>query len=196
MPRIARSQLLYDGCYAHIISRSIRKEKIFKDSEDFELFLNLLHELKDKSRFKIFHYCLMQTHFHLVVQIHSVQLFAKGLNQLKSRYIYAFHTKYKISGPIWRERYKSLLIEDERYLLACGNYVENNPVKAGLVQQVEDWKYSSGQHYLNKRKDMLVDGYNSLNITDQLDLLSEEDFEQGHGIGSDFFKFQLKGKLK
>src|SRR5271154_4024257 len=113
MSRIPRNQLLYDGCYAHIISRSIRKEKVLNQAEDFNHFLRLLKEAKDKHSFNLFHYCLMQTHFHLVVQILSIKEFSKALNYLKCRYIFYFHTKYRLSGPIWRERYKSLLIEDQ-----------------------------------------------------------------------------------
>lgn len=61
MSRKARSQILYDGCYAHIISRSIRKLKVFRNSEDFGFFLNVLSELKSSGSFKIFHYCLRWT---------------------------------------------------------------------------------------------------------------------------------------
>jgi putative transposase len=196
MSRVARNQILYDGCYAHIISRTIRKERVFKDSEDFELFRKQLIEIKNSHRFKIFHYCLMQTHFHLVVQIPAVEQFSKGLNQLKSRYIYAFHKKYRISGPIWRERFKSLLIEDEMYLLACGKYVEYNPVKAGLVNKIEEWEYSSGRYYLEGKMDGLIDSYNLPCLIEEIDIQNENVFEQGHGIGSDYFKFVLRRKLR
>lgn len=120
--RIARTELLYAGCYAHVISRSIRKLKIFKDHEDFQSFKDELFIEKRKSGFKVFHYCLMQTHFHLAVNIPDVAAFSRSLANLKSRYTSLFHAKYHLSGPIWRERYKSLLIENEAYLLACGRY--------------------------------------------------------------------------
>ena len=112
MSRANRSRQLYQGCFAHIISRTIRKEKVFLEDKDFECFLSLLKEAKEKYAFNLFHYCLMQTHFHFVVQILSMNNLAKALNYLKCRYVFYYHKKYKFSGPIWRERYRSLLIEN------------------------------------------------------------------------------------
>jgi len=196
MSRISRNQLLYEGCYAHIISRSIRKERVLNQEEDFSRFLILLKEAKDKHPFNLFHYCLMQTHFHLVVQILSTKDFSKSLNYIKSRYAIYFHTKYKLSGPIWRERYKSLLIEDQVYLHACGQYVEYNPVKAGIVNLIEEWGYSSAKHYLGLEANPLINNYkvpeNSIKISDKDSI----GFEEGNGIGSDYFKFKLRRNLK
>ena len=141
--RIARTDLLYGGCYVHVISRSIRELKIFKDNEDFELFKKLWLIEKRKSGFRVFHYCFMQTHFHMAAEVPEVHKFWLSLARVKSRYASTFHAKYRLSGPMWRERYKSLLIENEGYLLACGRYIEDNPVKAGLVKRGEDWQFSS-----------------------------------------------------
>ena len=82
-----------------------------------------------------------------LVAIPDVQDFSRAVQKLKSQYICRFHSKYKISGPVWRERYQSLLIEDERYLYACGQYIEDNPVKAGMVSVSRNWKYSSSAYY-------------------------------------------------
>lgn len=197
--RRARNYLLYSGCYAHILSRSMRNMQVFQDPEDFETFKRLLLRIKSECEFRIFHYCLMNTHFHLAVRIQDPLLFSKGLQKIKSQYIYRFHDKYKISGPIWRERFRSLLIENEAYLYACGQYIENNPVKAGLVTSRVDWKYSSSQHYAQYNRDPLVDDYyedNPPTTPKDVDLNNEEMFERGAGIGSGFFRYQLKEKLK
>ncbi len=197
--RLARGEILYDGCYAHIISRTIRKLKIFRDEGDFESFQQILLKAKRESGFKIYHYCLMHTHFHLAVEILDVPRFSKAIQNLKSQYIYHFHERYKTSGPVWRERYKSLLIENEAYMYACGRYIENNPVKAGVVDGQEDWEYSSSRYYLRGRKDELVDGYEGTEVPvmpEEVDIHNEEFFEKGLGIGSGFFRFQLAEKLK
>jgi REP element-mobilizing transposase RayT len=196
MSRIPRSQLLYEGCYAHIISRPIRKERILNQEEDFIHFLNLLKEAKDKYPFNLFHYCLMQTHFHLVVQILSIKDFSKSLNYIKSRYALYFHTKYKLSGPIWRERYKSLLIEDQIYLHACGQYVEYNPVKAGIVNLIEEWEYSSAKYYLGIGSNSLINNYEVPQNAIKINYKNIIGFEEGNGIGSDYFKFKLRRGLK
>ena len=198
MARLTRSQLLYDGCYAHIISRSMQKRAIFMDTEDFVIFRELLLEAKQAAGFRIFHYCLMGTHFHLAVKIPDVVKFSRGLQKLKSQYVYKFHAKYSFSGPVWRERFRSLLIEDEAYLYACGQYIENNPVKADLVPNSDQWEYSSTRHYLGKTKDLLVDGYEEdlPLLPSQINLQDGRFFEDGIGIGSDFFRFKLTDKFK
>jgi len=196
MPRKTRTSLLYDGCFAHIISRSIRKEQVFKQDQDFHFFLHLIKEAKENHAFNLFHYCLMQTHFHLVVQILSMNDFAKALNYLKCRYVFYFHAKYQQSGPIWRERYRSLLIEDFGYLYACGQYVEFNPVKAEIVKVKEDWKFSSAKHYHGGTKNLLLDSYEIPNSKVKIDIKSSDEFEKGDGIGSEIFKFKLRRDIQ
>ena len=198
MARLTRRQLLYDGCYAHVISRSIGKNKVFKDNQDFLTFRDMLLKIKSDSGFKVFHYCLMHTHFHLVVEVPEVSLFSKGLQKLKSQYIYKYHTRYKECGPIWRDRYKSLLIENENYLYACGQYIENNPIKAGLVKESVEWEYSCARYYLKGYADQIIDKYDCVNkeLIKDIDIVNEGFFEKGVGIGSDFYRFKLSERLK
>ena len=121
------------------------------------------------------------------------------MQKLKSQYACWFHSKYKTSGPIWRDRFRSLLIENEAYLFACGKYIENNPVKAGLASEDIDWKYSSARHYMKGDHDSIVDGYGPDQLPmlpAEVDLYDEEVFEKRSGIGSAFFRFQLQEKLK
>ena len=196
MSRANRSRLLYQGCYAHIISRTIRKERVFLEEKDFIYFLGLLKEAKEKYVFNLFHYCLMQTHFHFVVQILLLEDLSKALNFIKKRYVIYYHTKYRLSGPIWRERYKSLLIEDANYLYACGQYVEFNPVKAGIVTKIEDWEYSSARHYLKLEENSLINQYEIPQERMKIEYKNVVGFEEGDGIGSDFFKFKLRKSLR
>jgi len=199
MPRVARSELLYDGCYAHIISRSIRKMRLFKDDEDFYELYRLFMMTKKQAGYQVHHYCFMQTHFHLAARIPDVAEFSKAMGFLKSQYSFKFHAKYRLSGPIWRERYKGLLIEDENYLRACGAYIEHNPVKAGLVGKAEEWKFSSSQHYRGKNTDPLIDEYEEygkINKPVEIEFEEEEFFENARAIGSPFFRFQIYEKLK
>ncbi len=191
MGRLRRNDILYRGCYAHVISRSIRKLKLFNDNEDFEFFKDLLIQAKERARFKIFHYCLMQTHFHLAVKMDDPKDFSIGIRDIKRSYAYKFHSKYKLSGPIWRERFKALLIENEEYLYACGKYIEGNPAKAQIVEKNTDWKYSSSRCYELNEPDLLIHGYDSdLSMNEKL-VVPEGNFESGNVIGSDFFRFKF-----
>lgn len=199
MSRMARSAFMYDGCYAHVISRSIRKQAIFNDEEDFRVFLGLLSRSKKEAGYRIFHYCLMSTHFHLAVQIPHLTDFSKAIQRLKSYYTYKYHTKYRLSGPIWRERFRSLLIESEPYMYACGRYIEHNPVEAGLVDMALDWPFSSCQYYEAGKPDGITDGYprDTLpGIPKDMDIQDRSLFERGAVIGSNYFKFQLKETMK
>lgn len=199
MPRLLRKDILFGGCFAHVISRSIRKMKLFKDDEDFQTVGELFICTKKKFHYKIHHYCLMQTHFHLVVSMDDVDEFSRAMQFVKSQYSYKFHTKYHLSGPIWRERYRSLLIEDEHYLRVCGQYVEDNPVRAGLVNRAKDWKYSSFRFYSSDINDKIIDrcavgGSGDGYIKEKFE--DEEFFENGKVIGSPFFRFQFYEKIK
>ena len=86
MGRISRSDILYDGCYAHVFTRTIEKRKICKDRKNFVKLRNLLFEIKKKYSFEIYHYCLMGTHFHMAVRINNVEAFSKGLGYMKKEY--------------------------------------------------------------------------------------------------------------
>ena len=133
----------------------------------------------------------MRTHFHLAVQMGKVKEFSHAMRDLKRSYVYWFHAKYNLSGPVWRERFRSLLIENEDYLYACGQYIENNPREAGLVNESKDWPYSSCKYYQLHASDDLIDTYEN-NIHKMEDLLiAREEFESSSVIGSSFFKFQF-----
>ena len=192
MGRLARSQILYDGCYAHVFTRSLEKCRIFEDADDFEQFARILLKLKGEHDFRIFHYCLMNTHFHLAVGIGSVERFSRAMQAVKWAYTRQFNRKYQHIGPLWRERFKSLLIENEGYLWACGQYIEQNPVKAKLVIKPWQWAYSSAQHHLGLSKDALVDSYEKSQTIDGIDLNDDVFFIRGGAIGSGWFKYQIR----
>lgn len=157
MGRIAREILLFNGCFAHVFTRAIEKRKIFEKREDFEFFKKKLAEIKKDYGFKVFHYCFMQTHIHMIVEIQDIFRFSEGMKVLKKAYAHQYNTVHKRFGPVWRDRYKVKLIENETYLNVCGNYVEHNPVAAGMVERAIDWPHSSSRYYELGQKDLLVD---------------------------------------
>ena len=194
MARKARAAVLYDGCYAHVFSRSIEKRRIFPGRQDFAHFKDLFVKAKEKERehFFIFHYCFMHTHFHLAVGIRSLEAFSRAMQWVKWQYTRSYNSKYKRWGPLWRERFKSMLIEDEKYLYACGSYIEQNPVKAGIVEKSCDWEYSSARHYEGHYKDNLIDEYEQQGMPEDIDVADEERFMRGWVIGSDWFRYKLQ----
>jgi REP element-mobilizing transposase RayT len=195
MGRIARNELFYDGCYAHVFSRSLTKNKIFLVEEDFEKFKGLLRVAKLKGQFQIYHYCFMHTHFHLVVEMGEVRSFSASMKELKRMYTYYFNEKNKRVGPLWRERFKGMLIENELYLSACGYYVEMNPVKENVVRERTLWRYSSSRYYEWGNKDELVDSYERQEIPSYIDVEDEDVFAKGSGVGSRMFKILLRQEV-
>ena len=158
MPRIAR--YIEEGGYYHVISRSINQTWVLRDPEDFSRFRTLIREAKSKFPVRLFHYALMNTHFHFVVQAITKDCLAQHLAYVKWHYTQWMRKKYTWRGPLWRERFKSLPIENEIYLAACGLYVEYNPVRAGLCDDLADYPYSSARKYFKGCADDLLDDYN------------------------------------
>lgn len=157
MPRIAR--WIEPNGYYHVISRSSNEDRILKDDEDFHHFLVLEAEAKKRSPIRLFHYVLMNTHFHFVVQTPDKDTLSQHIARLKWHYTLWMRKKYGWKGPLWRERYKSLIIESESYLNMCGNYIEYNPVRAGMCKTPAEYPYSSYRKYNQGMEDPLLDPY-------------------------------------
>ena len=192
MTRSARTDILYDGCYAHVFSRSVDSKRVFAEPPDFDTAMSLLLEAKNAHPFRIHHYCFMHTHFHLAVSIPSLNDFSKAIQKFKWAYTTYFNRKYTRRGPLWQSRFKSLVIENEQYLHACGLYIESNPVQAALAQDVTDWPYSSARFYMLGRHDGLLDPYELAPLPDGIEITDAANFTKGYGIGSRLLKIQLK----
>ena len=131
-------------------------------------FRQLEREAKRQFPIRLFHYVVMTTHFHLVLQTVRAGDLAVHLRYLKWQYTLWMSKKYQWKGPIWRERYRSIPIEDERYLSACGLYVELNPVRAGLCHSPAEYPYSSARKYELERHDDLLDEYYPTPVSESL----------------------------
>ena len=195
MGRISREALLYNGCFAHVFTRAIETRKIFEKPEDFDFFKKKLVAIKKEYGLNVFHYCLMQTHVHMVVEIQDTFRFSEGMKVLKKAYAHQYNTAHKRFGPVWRDRYKAKLIENEVYLNTCGNYVEHNPVEAGMVGRAIDWPYSSGRYYELGEKDSVVEPYDHARM-EPGQIWKSEEFEKMKAVGSDWFQYQVHKKLK
>lgn len=151
-----------------------------------------------KFGFLTHHYRLMRTRLHLPVSIPEVSKFSRARQELKWRRTAYFNDRYQRNGPLWRERFKSQLIEDEAHLYACGRYIEENPVKANLVSQPEDRPHSSAAHYRLGSKDPLADPCEfDPEENTPLPRIDPEMLEAGRATGSELFLLHLEeGLLK
>ena len=199
MSRPARHSYLIDHGFYHVISRSINNIDVFKDAEDFAQFLRLEGKAKQTFPIRLFHYAILHTHFHFVLQTVNHMDLPRHLMFLKRNYTRWYQRKYAWRGPLWRERYRSLPIENDEYLAACGLYVELNPVKAGLCQQPEDYPYSSAKRYSLGQPSELLDDYLCSPTAPSLRALAELPsgasdlvFASNSGIGSAAFLNRLQ----
>lgn len=166
MPRTPR--FIEPNGFYHIISRSSNDMWIIRDNDDFTYFLELIHTAKQKYPIFIFHYVVMNTHFHLVVQTPNHETLSKNIAYLKWHYTLWMRKKHNWKGPLWRERYTSLPIENETYLYMCGTYIEFNPIRAGICRDPADYLYSSYRKYNSRINDTLIDDYEINNNSKQL----------------------------
>lgn len=144
------------GIY-HWIVRGMNKKRLFHDAEDHARFQGLVLQYRDTYQIKIHHYCQMTNHVHMLLKAESLEDLANFSHYVQRRYAYAYCGKYKWNGSVFRQGYKSLPIDREEYLLECGRYIEQNPVKAKMVNEAGEYAFSSYRYYANGEADRLVD---------------------------------------
>jgi putative transposase len=132
----------YDGAVYHITSRGNARKRIYKDDIDRGRFLDVLAEVNRKYNWLCHAYCLMNNHYHLVIETPDGNL-SKGMRQLNGVYTQSFNRRHNRVGHIFQGRYKAILIEKESHLMEVCRYVVLNPVRAKVVQSPGDWKWSS-----------------------------------------------------
>lgn len=154
MPRIGKN--LADNQIYHIINRGNRRETVFHDSYDYERFIKLLIESKEKYKLKFYAYCLMPNHFHLVIYTKEAQNLSKSMHWISSSYVRYYNKKYSISGHLWQGRYKSFIVQEDTYLLIFLKYVEANPLRAKIVSDCIKYTYSSAKNRVFNNYDELI----------------------------------------
>lgn len=146
MPRQARRKS-ESGIY-HIMLRGINKQVIFEDEEDNLKFLETLKNYKAISGYKIFAYCLMSNHIHLLLKVEKENL-DLIVKRIASSYVYWYNWKYRRRGHLFQDRFKSEPVEDDAYFLTVIRYIHQNPIKAGLSKSIDGYKFSSYNEYIN-----------------------------------------------
>jgi REP element-mobilizing transposase RayT len=141
-----RVRLTYEGALHHAMSRGHDGKKIFSDSRLKETFIDLLGETSRKLRIKIIAYCVMDNHYHLVLE-NSSGRFSEFFKQLNGCYGSYYRKSKGGKGYVFQSRFKSEIIQDESYLVAVIAYVLMNPVKAGLIENFMEYPWSSSASY-------------------------------------------------
>ena len=147
MPRQARKKS-ESGIY-HIMLRGIDQQQIFKDAEDYEKFLEILRDCKAICKFKLYAYCLMGNHVHLLLKEGSESL-EQVFKRLCGRFVYWYNVKYQRVGHLFQDRFKSEPVDSDEYFITVLRYIHQNPAKAGLCKLVEDYPHSSYMDYFGE----------------------------------------------
>jgi REP element-mobilizing transposase RayT len=140
MPRRARKHA--ESEIYHVMLRGVNRDAVFLEDGDYERFLDALVRTKEASGCQVFAYCLMTNHVHLVLRSPAEPI-GDVVRRLGVRYVGWFNHKYGRVGHLFQDRFRSAPVDDDAYLLTLVRYVWHNPVEAGLVNQPEDYRWSS-----------------------------------------------------
>ncbi len=154
MARLPR--LTVPGYPHHIVQRGNNRQAIFGGMADYDMLLALLGEHARAFGVALHAYVLMGNHFHLLATPESADAMPKMMQAVGRRYVRYFNDSQGRSGTLWEGRYKSTLIQTERYLLACMAYIDLNPVRAGICADARAYRWSSHAHYIGLKNDPLV----------------------------------------
>ena len=172
-----RRDIFREGEVYHIFSKSIAGFKIFRNKKEYSRMVELLkfyrkkesekrrfsqaihkeektyQNNKDNNIVKIIAYCLMPTHFHLILTSEDEGVISYFMKKVLGSYAKYFNLKIKRKGPLWESRFKSVKVETDEQLLHLTRYIHLNPVTGGLVEKPEEWLFSSYREYLNMVKE-------------------------------------------
>lgn len=141
----------YSGAFYHIIQRGIEKREIFTTDSDRERFLSYLEELIIRYHVKIHTYCLMDNHYHLLIETPEANLI-KAMHTLNTSYTVYFNRRSKRNGHLFQGRYKSILVQADEYLHHLSRYIHLNPVRANQVRDPGDYIWSSYRFFISEGK--------------------------------------------
>jgi REP element-mobilizing transposase RayT len=142
-------RLEFAGALYHVTSRGDRRLAIYRDDYDRKVWLEILERACKRFNFVIHAYCQMGNHYHMLVETPDGNL-SQGMRLLNGHYTQHFNRRYRAVGHLFQGRYKAILVQKESYLLELTRYVVLNPLRAGVVQSLEDWPWSSHRYLMGE----------------------------------------------
>ena len=144
-------RIQYPNAWYHVMNRGRCGQAIFESKEDFEQFIDIIKESIELFSLRISAFCLMTNHYHLLVQTPDGNL-SRCMRHINGIYTQRFNIKNGLDGPLFRGRYKAILVGEDSYLLQLIRYIHKNPVRAGMAKSCALYKWSSHNGYLSKAK--------------------------------------------
>lgn len=154
MPRHLRVHA--PGLLYHVMARGNNGQKVFREAKDYEVFLEQLMSARRRHPFYLYAYVLMANHFHLLLEVVDSPT-ARIMQSLLTGYVRRFNLKHRHKGHLFQGRYKAIVCDRDSYLLELVRYIHLNPVRAKIVKQPGEWKWSGHGEYLGRSKTGLID---------------------------------------
>lgn len=170
MPR--KPRFILPGQPHHVIIRGIDREPIFYHDTDYRYYLRRLAEAIEKHCCALHAYVLMTNHVHLLLTPTNEYGISKTIQMMGRYYVQYFNKKYSRTGTLWEGRYKSTLVDTDRYLLLCYRYIELNPVRANMISDPTEYHWSSFRHNALGQGNALITSH------EVYEMLGETDLEQ------------------
>ena len=150
MPR--RTRMYLPDLPYHVVQRGNNREPCFIEPENHPFYLELWKTISRRYGVSVHAYCLMTNHIHFLVTPETESALSNTMKVVGSRYAQYINYKYKRTGTLWEGRHRSSLVQSDQYLLRCMRYIELNPVRAGMVNRPENYRWSSyGVHALGEK---------------------------------------------
>ncbi|MFM1990047.1 MAG: hypothetical protein RJA99_3004 [Pseudomonadota bacterium] len=140
----------------HVLQRGHNRQPVFVDDADRRAYLACLHEASQAHGLALHAYVLMDDHVHLLATPERDDALSLAIQATGRRYVRGFNRRHGRSGTLWEGRFRSSLVEADRWLLACQRFIESNPVRAGRVEVAADWLWSSHRHHAGLAVDPLL----------------------------------------
>lgn len=141
MPRCAR--MYVPGLPYHVVQRGNNREACFIEPENYQFYLELWRQMSTRYGVAVHAYCLMTNHVHFLVTPSVADSVSNAMKAVGSRYAQYINLRYRRTGTLWEGRHRASLVQTEHYLLCCYRYIELNPVRAGMVARLDEYRWSS-----------------------------------------------------
>jgi len=141
----------FEGALYHVLSRGNGRDDIFYEDQDRYLFLKTIGEMAERYEVDVFAYALMGNHYHLLIKTNRANL-SKSMQWLGLTYTRRFNLRHSRSGHLFQGRFKSIIVQNEAYLMGLSCYIHRNPLRAGIIKRLADYSWSSYKSYAYSRK--------------------------------------------
>ena len=150
-----KPRIHYEGALYHVITRGNNKEKVFEGKNEKEEYLRIIKKYKERYKFKLYSYCIMDNHAHLLIEVEKTPL-SKIMQGIQQVYTQRYNRSKNQTGHVFEQRYKAFLCDKDSYLLNLVRYIHQNPLKVYIPSGIK-YEWSSHTEYIEQAKKILTD---------------------------------------